>query len=309
METSAGITKDIAILAVGIVAGLLPWLFDKAGIEMPKPAIAILGAVAVVTLWWSLSHLFWTVAPESWRSPRISLPGASFFCVATAVLIWWLSASLGWWTHQDLTKFPDKKLERISGKAYTGGTVEIDGRLFEYCTFKDVTLMYHGVGSYSLLDPTFQGSVYLKTDNKAIHDFTTMREYMSGFAVGLSAFDIDDTGKLHPLNKSDPTNLKWSDKQDTVSDKEFVNISVNVDGKRFERVTFNNVTFVYHGIGPADFVECKLLGSVNLLTDSKATVGLMSLQNFLQTVSGTSKIDISGRDASGAVVPFKVIKH
>ena len=35
--------------------------------------------------------------------------------------------------------------------------------------------MYHGTGTYSLITPSFQGSVYLKTDNKAIHDFAVMR--------------------------------------------------------------------------------------------------------------------------------------
>lgn len=280
-----------------------------AAIEVPKPFVALLGVVAIAALWWSLSNLFFVVAPESWRRPQISVPGACFFFFATAVLISWLSASLGWWVHQDLTKFPDKTLERISGKTYTGGIVEIDGKLFEYCIFKDVMLMYHGTASYSLMDPTFQGSVYLKTDNKAIHDFTTMREYMSGFASVLQAFDIDATGKLHPLNKSDPTNLKWSDKLVTVSEKEFVNTTVEVDGKRFDRCKFTNVTFLYNGIGPTDFVECKILESVNLVTYSKATMGLMTLQNFLQKVSGKNKMEISGRDATGAVVPFNVIKR
>ena len=169
--------------------------------------------------------------------------------------------------------------------------------------------MNHGTGTYTLLDPSFQGSVYLKTDNKAIHDFTAMQEYMHGFASELQAFDIDASGKLHPLNKSDPTDLKWSDKQITTPDKEFANTTVEADGKRFERCKFTNVTFLYNGIGPIDFVDCKILGSVNLMTYSKATVALMSLQNFLQKVSGKNTMTISGRDASGAIVPFNAIKH
>jgi hypothetical protein len=307
METP-GITKDLSLLLVGVTAGLLTWILDKVGVEMPRPILASLGLLAIVGFSWGAFNLTVLLIPRDWRIPRISLPGAICFMATATAMLWWLSASLGW-TRQDLTKFPDKKPERISGKTYTGGVVEIDGRIFEHCIFKDVTMMYHGTGSWSLIEPTFQGSVYLKTDNKAIHDFTTMREYVNGFASGLNAYDIDDTGRLHALNKSDPTTLRWSDQQESIYDKEFANVSINTDGKRFERCKFTNVSFIYEGVGPADFIECKLLGSVNLVTYSKANMGLMGLQNFLQTVSGTSKINISGRDASGAIVPFNVTKH
>jgi hypothetical protein len=91
-------------------------------------------------------------------------------------------SSIGWYRashlQPDLTKFPEKKLERISGRTFVGGVVELDGKLFENCTFNGVTLMYHGAATYSLVQPKWAGSIFIKTDNKAIHDFEFLRVYM-----------------------------------------------------------------------------------------------------------------------------------
>src|ERR1700683_4790027 len=112
----SGSTKDFALLAVGIVAGLAPWLLDKGGIEVPKPVTMLVGIAAALAFWWGAYNLIFASCPLEWRRPRVSVAGLAFVALAilTILTILWLSSGIFRWNRQDLTKLPED-LERISG--------------------------------------------------------------------------------------------------------------------------------------------------------------------------------------------------
>jgi hypothetical protein len=122
--------------------------------------------------------------------------------LALALITW---SAVGTWiylrhTTFDLTKLPDAQMERVSGKTFLGGEIPIDGKLFEYCTFKDVTLTYHGTGTYSFNMVTWEGSIKLKTDNKAIHDYIGLSEFLAKTSHNVDIYDFDDQGNPHRIN-------------------------------------------------------------------------------------------------------------
>jgi hypothetical protein len=49
MEDS-GLAKDFALLVVGVGFGVLPWLLDKVGIEMPRPIYVLVGCLCILAM-------------------------------------------------------------------------------------------------------------------------------------------------------------------------------------------------------------------------------------------------------------------
>jgi hypothetical protein len=90
METAADITKDVALLLIGIGAGLLPWLLDKAGIRVPRIAVLALGIGAILAMAWGVASLSLIAAPEEWRSRSVSLIASIFSCLAASIISWFV---------------------------------------------------------------------------------------------------------------------------------------------------------------------------------------------------------------------------
>ena len=76
MDQAVG--RDVWLLILGAVAGVLPWLLDKAGIEMPKPIYVGLLMLSVVLIGWALIDLRWIENLPALRSKRIALSTAYF---------------------------------------------------------------------------------------------------------------------------------------------------------------------------------------------------------------------------------------
>jgi|CXWL01.1.fsa_nt_gi hypothetical protein len=88
-------------------------------------------------------------------------------------------------------------------------------------------------------------------------------------------------------------------KQEVVSKKTFINEKVDIDGKRFERSEFQNVTFIYHGLGKVDFVNSSFRGSIHLHTDNIAVRQFVDLTQLLKSNPGFIGDDISIIDDDG----------
>lgn len=107
-------------------------------------------------------------------------------------------------------EFERTKLETISRHAYLNETVEIDGKLFDHCVFKNSTLTYHGKGPVTFLESKFEGSILLQTDHAAAHTFYRMVEHfrslpnMPYFSVAEKDFK---TGNMHILSKGKTTHV------------------------------------------------------------------------------------------------------
>lgn len=62
--------------------------------------------------------------------------------------------------------------------------------------------------------------------------------------------------------------------QQTVYAKSYINETVELDGKVFDRCNFENVKLIYHGLGPASFIHANFKGQVWLGSDN------IAIQNF-----------------------------
>jgi hypothetical protein len=87
---SHSIKKDLALLTVGVAAGLLPWSLDKLGVEMPRYGVVILGAVAIMALAWGLADLTSLGFGERFRSRSVSVINAAFLLLVSIALSWWV---------------------------------------------------------------------------------------------------------------------------------------------------------------------------------------------------------------------------
>jgi hypothetical protein len=108
------ITKDIALLVVGIAAGFLPWLVDKVGIEMSKYGVAAVGTCAIISLAWGLNNLVSMAVPKQLRSPIVSPMTLFFTLSAFAIFSWWVVRTLGF--RERVQKVKTELRLRFSGK-------------------------------------------------------------------------------------------------------------------------------------------------------------------------------------------------
>lgn len=83
------VSKEIALLVLGAVIGVVPWLLDKMGIELPKPMYRVLLVISVLLIWWALARLRWIDRIPGIDTIKISLANALLSAVALILL--WLS--------------------------------------------------------------------------------------------------------------------------------------------------------------------------------------------------------------------------
>ncbi len=158
MDQSLG--KDISLLVVGVVAGLAPWLLDKAGYEMPRPvAIGCLVLCAVV-MCVALSNLGWLESLPLLRGRRVSLSSAILaFCFTVAVVYWFGGRP----RYQPIAAM---EMDQVNDKQFVNESIEIDGKNFVGCTFVGVRLIYHGRKEFRIADSKFEGPIVIQTDSK-----------------------------------------------------------------------------------------------------------------------------------------------
>lgn len=94
---------------------------------------------------------------------------------------------------------------------------------------------------------------------------------------------------------------EWSNKQVAVSRKSYMNEKVEIDGKIFHECTFRNARLVFHGGGPASFVECQFPGSTMLATDNKAAKTYLALLANLAARPAVTNFSYGTLDKDGNV--------
>jgi hypothetical protein len=75
-------------------------------------------------------------------------------------------------------------------------TVELDGKRFEDCEFVNSTIMFHGDAPTEIINPKFNGSLQIETDDPAINNFITVSEVIRS-APTVAKFDcvtVDERG-------------------------------------------------------------------------------------------------------------------
>jgi hypothetical protein len=101
-------------------------------------------------------------------------------------------SSLQWYLHRDYNHLkydPAAPLEQITDKVFTNQTVEIDGKDYRYCHFRNVTFMFHGRSRFALEHNGF-GGIILNSDNPTVLSAWALAKAM-GFLPGIPILGPD----------------------------------------------------------------------------------------------------------------------
>ena len=85
----------------------------------------------------------------------------------------------------------------------------------------------------------------------------------------------------------------WSKPRlELISGQNYVNKTIDVDGKSFRDCIFENVTFMFHGTAPADFVGTnRIMGGFSIDTDHPVAMLYSKLQRFARSIPGARTIE------------------
>jgi hypothetical protein len=189
--------KEIVLGIIFTMVGLAPYILEKRGYPMPTSVITFGGSVTIVALSYGLfvaiSLLLGKVSYLANQNYSLATSASAVIAIAVAssLITWWVIGGVPPPRAYDYTKWQSDKNETISRRNYLNETVEIDGKLFDHCKFTNVTLMYHGLGATTFLEPQFVGSVALRTDNQAVKGFGILESFLRS-APNTSSFTLGE---------------------------------------------------------------------------------------------------------------------
>jgi hypothetical protein len=125
-------------------------------------------------------------------------------------------------------------------------------------------------------------------------------------AIVLVSFLLSGIG-LYSSHHAD--SLHWTmtvDQLQEVYGRTFRNETVVMDGKKFDHCTFDNVTFVYHGLTPYSFVEAQFVkpGKIMVKTDNDGIKGFYQFIVWLDHQPGISATIEGSINDKGNIVPL-----
>jgi hypothetical protein len=104
----------------------------------------------------------------------------------------------------NIAEYPfNKTQEIIVGQKFSNEAVEVDGKRFEHCEFRNVTLIYHGLAAYLFDQAKFSGNIEVQTDNISIEAFESLQQSLQR-APGVTHFFTglkDKNGNITKLNE------------------------------------------------------------------------------------------------------------
>lgn len=194
---NTSITKDVAILILGMVAGFSPWLLDKVGVEMPKPVAALCLYLSVPIVIWALVKLGWFNKAPLIEGRTVSLSTALLLCIGVLI-------EMGLWIHQRPSfRFDgDAKFEQIVHHTFVNEIVELDGKEYTDCIFQNVTFKYNGTTAIRLSHNTFRNLPAFRTDNPAV--FSTIAALKGSGYLGVDV-PLVEGPKQKPSEVAAPT--------------------------------------------------------------------------------------------------------
>lgn len=207
-----------------------------------------------------------------------------------------VGAAVGAWAHHLTTRFdrrrgggqsrlPDSHLTAVIGHIYSEQGVELDGKRFVNCTFRNCTLHYNG-SDFNIENPTFEGRTMLSSHEKAFWYAGLLFEMIGMLKENSIVGPIKQPQKIDsqsaPIASSPlfaPPPFKWREVRDTT----FRHQTITLDGTRFIDCVFGeNSTLSYDG-GPTEFYNCKRDGEKVLFTSKNSSVlsALFMFENYL----------------------------
>ena|SRR5437773_2368247 len=99
------------------------------------------------------------------------------------------------------------------------------------------------------------------------------------FVIAVLAL-VASSANIYLSSNHDPLKFSRTTKE-KIYGKTFRNEKVLLDGKSFEKVIFENVTYVVNGTAPFDLVNCTFSGSIQISTDSDSVAAGLLLSKAL----------------------------
>src|SRR4051794_6278649 len=119
--------KDVAILLIGTAAGLVPWLLDKWGVDVPHSIITIGLCVCIGAVLWSLIELRWVHKLPLIGETQISFVSAVLIGTAIFLLARVLSPHSSTLTITVSAHQPNMGLTLIKNQKFENESVPLDG--------------------------------------------------------------------------------------------------------------------------------------------------------------------------------------
>ena len=152
-------------------------------------------------------------AAQVWPMPQLeakpahtvafTTPHAMSFFLIAGFLLAGMSIFGAWRKQKFPTKWTFKQSEEtvVYGHTFANEKVEIDGKKFDHCTFRDVTLFYHGVAPVDFVVCNFTGNLTIETDNDAAKAFMRLSQMARNLPhiTGVEVMEKDDRGNQIPI--------------------------------------------------------------------------------------------------------------
>lgn len=141
----------------------------------------------------------WEVVRGRIMIPKFNKRHWLFLALIAASL---LMSGIGWYksTHRDERRWATEKQETVYGRTFENETVDLDGRKFDHCTFKNVRMRFQGRAPTDFVYCQFQGKVALDTNNIVIVDYERLVMFIKDQAgpANVSTGCRDEHGNINP---------------------------------------------------------------------------------------------------------------
>lgn len=136
--------------------------------------------------------------------------------------------------------------------------------------------------------------------------YESSQERIVSLEASISGFEKQLVALDRPTKNEISARSEWSDTFVQVHNKHFRNERVVLDGKQFWKCKFENVTFVYKGIGPVTFLDASFEGQVKLDVEDTASSTLLSVVQLLEVAMQRVPGSFGIKKEDGSTEPLKV---
>lgn len=211
----------------------------------------------------------------------------------------------------------ETNLEPVNRRTFTNEVVEIDGKRFEKCRFQNTTLMYRGKGGADFIECAFvDGQTRMATDFKPAAFFSQLMHKFKGLpsAASFQYGEQGPDGEFVPIGPVEVRVLERGDDAETddhmeiVSEADFVNQSIQIDGRFFQHCRFQNATLVYDGRRGTGFLAPKFEGSLKIQSNNQAAIKYARFLSDIRRMPGVDSIQLHDHPEGGKFTPVGPIQ-
>ena len=161
--------KDIAIVLLALARlGVIPWLLDKMGYEMPKSVATFCFIACVVATCWAVHYLGWAERIPLLGSKKISLSASLLWMIGAVLVLFVLS------NHSEYEALAIAKMQMVYGKTFSNQSIDLDGKIFDRCTVNSVTFVFHGKKEFGLVNSTLNERIIFHTDSPEAEKYASV---------------------------------------------------------------------------------------------------------------------------------------